>query len=175
MVRDNDSICQLCKTATSSLAIDLATQTPRWKIFPLVGQMPADIFLSPDDKRRVALTGGQRSGGLPDVSSALPKLIKRIALAHSFRAQRPPPCAGQQPAGNSIRDRSANAFRPSSTNSQPQRPDDMEVLGDGKTLFCHLRWAGKLTMIDTVTKKVVRRGWSATDPRRGRSTAMPRS
>ncbi|MGS0757446.1 YVTN family beta-propeller repeat protein, partial [Roseateles sp. GG27B] len=38
------------------LAIDLATQTPRWKV--TVGQMPADIFLTPDDRYLlVALTG----------------------------------------------------------------------------------------------------------------------
>ncbi|MBY0368602.1 MAG: YncE family protein, partial [Burkholderiaceae bacterium] len=35
-------------------------------------------------------------------------------------------------------------------------PDDMEVLGDGKTLLVTSRWAGKLTEIDTTTRKVVR-------------------
>ena len=38
----------------------------------------------------------------------------------------------------------------------PSGPDDMEVLGDGKTVLVTSRWAGKLTMIDSQTKKVIR-------------------
>ena len=38
----------------------------------------------------------------------------------------------------------------------PAGPDDMELLTDGKTLLVTSRWAGKVTEIDTTTRKVVR-------------------
>ena len=140
------------------LAIDLATQTPRWKI--PVGQMPADIFLSPDDKHiLVALTGASEVE-VYDVSSASPKLIKRISTgagAHSFRAwgDRRHVLVSNR-AGNSISKIDLQTLTVVDQFPSPSGPDDMEMLGDGKTLLVTSRWAGKLTMIDTVTKKVVR-------------------
>lgn len=140
------------------LAIDLATQAPRWKIS--VGQMPADIFLSPDDKHiLVALTGASEVE-VYDVNSLAPKLIKRIttgAGAHSFRAwgDRRHVLVSNR-AGNSISKIDLQTLAVVDQFPGPSGPDDMEVLGDGKTLLVTSRWAGKLTMIDTVTKKVVR-------------------
>ena len=68
------------------LAIDLATQSVRWK--QAVGKLPADIFLTGDDKHLlVALTGGNREVEVYDVSGPGPKFVKRIATgdgAHSF-------------------------------------------------------------------------------------------
>ena len=143
------------------LAIDLVTQAPRWKIS--VGQMPADIFLTPDDRHLlVALTGSNEvevydvSGG----SATSAKLVKRIRTgngAHSFRAW-----GDRQHV--LISNRSANTI--SKINLQtfdvvdqfpgPSGPDDMEVMSDGRTLLVTSRWAGKLTMIDTVSKQVLR-------------------
>jgi YVTN family beta-propeller protein len=143
------------------LAIDLATQTPRWKI--AVGKMPADIFVSPDDRHiLVGLTGGREvevydiaGGGL-----VAPKLVKRIATgdgAHSFRAwgdKRHVLVSNR--AANTISKIDLQTLSVVDTFPGPSGPDDMEVLGDGKTLLVTSRWAGKLTMIDTVAHKVVR-------------------
>jgi len=38
----------------------------------------------------------------------------------------------------------------------PGGPDCMDLLADGKTILVTSRWARKLTVIDTVEKKVVR-------------------
>jgi YVTN family beta-propeller protein len=38
----------------------------------------------------------------------------------------------------------------------PSGPDDMELLPGQKTLLVASRWAGKLTMIDTQTRQVVK-------------------
>lgn len=140
------------------LAIDLGTQAVRWK--QAVGKLPADIFLTGDDKHLlVALTGG-REVEVYDVSGAAPKLVKRIATgdgAHSFRA-----------FGDGrhvlVSNRAANFINKIDTATLtvvdkfpgPSGPDDMEVLGDGKTLLVTSRWAGKLTEVDLVQRKVVR-------------------
>jgi YVTN family beta-propeller protein len=144
------------------LAIDLATQTPRWKI--PVGKMPADIFLAPDDKHILVALTGASAVEVYDVSGAsstvMPKLVKRISTgagAHSFRAwgDRRHVLVSNR-AGNSISKIDLQTLAVVDQFPGPSGPDDMEVLGDGKTLLVTSRWAGKLTMIDTVTKKIVR-------------------
>lgn len=140
------------------LAIDLATQAVRWKT--PVGKMPADIFLTPDDKHiLVALTGDDKVE-VYDVSGPTPKLFKRITTgkgAHSFRAwgdHRHVLVSNR--AGNTISKIDMQSFTVVDTFPGPNGPDDMEVMADGKTLLVTSRWAGKLTMIDTTTRKVVR-------------------
>ncbi|MDN3922851.1 YncE family protein [Roseateles violae] len=140
------------------LAIDLATQAPRWKT--PVGKMPADIYLAPDDKHLlVGLTGGSEVE-VYDVSGAAPKLVKRIATgdgAHSFRAwgdKRHVLVSNR--AGNSISKIDLQSLSVVDRYPAPSGPDDMELLGDGRTLLVTSRWAGKLTMIDTTTHKIVR-------------------
>ena len=70
------------------LAIDLATQQPRWKI--AVGKMPADLFLSGDDRTLlVALTGDEFVEAY-DVSgdrAAAASGSRTGAGAHAFRAR----------------------------------------------------------------------------------------
>ncbi|CAN5249390.1 beta-propeller fold lactonase family protein [soil metagenome] len=140
------------------MAIDLATQTPRWKI--PVGQMPADIFLSPDDRHILVALTGSSEVEVYEVTGPAPKLIKRISTgagAHSFRAwgdHRHVLISNR--AGNSISKIDLQTLTVVDQFPGPSGPDDMEVLGDGKTLLVTSRWSGKLTMIDTVSKKVVR-------------------
>jgi len=140
------------------MAIDLATQAPRWKI--AVGKQPADVFLTSDDKHLlVALTGGHEVE-VYDVSGAAPKLVKRIATgdgAHSFRA------LGDghhvlvsNRAANFISKIDLSSFEVVDKFPGPSGPDDMEVLGDGRTLLVTSRWAGKLTMVDMAAHKVVK-------------------
>ncbi|MET0517402.1 MAG: YncE family protein [Burkholderiaceae bacterium] len=139
------------------MAIDLATQTPRWKI--PVGKMPADVFLTSDDRTLlVALTGSDQVE-VYDVSGPAPKLIKRITTgrgAHSFRNwgdHRHVLVSNR--AGNSISKIDLQSLTVVDNYPAPSGPDDMEVLSDGKTILVTSRWAGKLTMIDTVAHKVV--------------------
>ena len=140
------------------LAVDLATQAVRWKV--PVGQMPADIYLTPDDKHLlVALTGDKmvevyEVGGL-----AQPRLVKRLPTgdgAHSFRAwgdKRHVLVSNR--AAHTISNIDFQALAVVDEFRAPGGPDDMEILPDGRTLIYTSRWARKLTMMDLQTKKVL--------------------
>ncbi len=140
------------------LAIDLATQTPRWKV--KVGKMPADLYLTADDRTLLIGLTGDRFVEAWDVSGAQPKLIKRIPTgegAHAFRAR-----------GDKrhvfVSNRVANTISLIDTQTltvvaeypAPGGPDCMEMLPDNRTLLVSSRWARKLTFIDIEQKKVVR-------------------
>ncbi len=140
-------------------AIDLATQATSWKI--RVGKMPADIFLAPDDKHILVALTGESQVEVYELSGAGPaKLVKRLNTgkgAHSFRAwgdQRHVLVSNR--SGNTISKIDLNSFAVVDEFPGPNGPDDMEMLGDGRTLLVTSRWAGKLTQIDTQTRKVVR-------------------
>ncbi|MCY7317099.1 MAG: YncE family protein [Rubrivivax sp.] len=140
------------------MAIDLATHKPRWKI--AVGRMPADLYLTADDRTLLVGMTGDRVVEAYDVSGAVPKLIKRIDTgrgAHAFRAR-----------GDKrhvfVSNRVANTISLVDTNTlsvlehypAPGGPDCMEMLADGRTLLVTSRWAKKLTFIDLPSKTVAR-------------------
>ena len=143
------------------MAIDLATQAPRWKI--KVGKMPADLYLTADDRLLLVGLTGDKFVDVYDVSGppgTPPRLVKRIETgngAHAFRAK-----------GDKrhvfVSNRVANTISLIDTQSLtvveqypgPGGPDCMEMLADGKTLLVTSRWARKLTFIDLASKKVVR-------------------
>lgn len=140
------------------LAIDLATQNVKWK--QPVGKMPADIYLTPDDKFILVGLTGDKFVEVYDVSGATPKLAKRIQTgngAHSFRAwgdKRHVLVSNR--AANTISKIDLSTMSVVDQYPGPAGPDDMELLTDGKTLLVTSRWAGKVTEIDTTTRKVVR-------------------
>lgn len=140
------------------LAIDLATQAIKWKT--PVGKMPADIYLTPDDRFILVGLTGDKFVEVWDVSGASPKLARRIqtgAGAHSFRAwgdKRHVLVSNR--AANTISKIDLGTLTVVDQYPAPAGPDDMELLTDGKTLLVTSRWAGKLTQIDTATRKVVR-------------------
>ncbi|MDP2005137.1 MAG: YncE family protein [Rubrivivax sp.] len=140
------------------LAIDLATQAPRWKV--KVGKMPADLYLTADDRTLLVGLTGDRVVEAWDVSGAQPKLIKRIPTgegAHAFRAR-----------GDKrhvfVSNRVANTISLIDTQTlavvaeypAPGGPDCMEMLPDNRTLMVSSRWARKLSFIDIEQKVVVR-------------------
>ncbi len=140
------------------VAIDLATQTIRWKV--PVGKLPADVFLTPDDKQLLLGLTGDRFVEVYDVSGAKPVLVKRIPTgegAHAFRAwgdKRHVLLSNR--AGNTISKIDMQTLTVVATYPAPGGPDCMDLLADGKTLLVTSRWARKLTVIDTVSGKVVR-------------------
>ena len=140
------------------LAVDLATQNVRWKQH--VGKMPADIFLTPDDRFLLVALTGDKEVEVWDVSGVQPKPVKRIPTGdgtHSFRAwgdKRHVLVSNR--AANTISKIDMGSLSVVDQFPGPSGPDDMEVLTDGRTLLVTSRWAGKLTMIDTVTRKVVK-------------------
>lgn len=140
------------------LAIDLATQKVRWKT--RTGKMPADLFLTRDDKHLLVGLTGDRVVEVHDVSSAQPRLVKRIETgsgAHAFRAR-----------GDGrhvfVSNRVANTISLIDTQALavvaqlpgPGGPDCMEVTRDGRTLLVSSRWARKLSVIDIDKREVAR-------------------
>ncbi|WP_246295067.1 YncE family protein [Piscinibacter koreensis] len=140
------------------IAIDLGTQKPRWK--SPVGKMPADVYLSPDDRLLLVGMTGDEFVEVYDVSAATPRLVKRIqtgAGAHAFRARGD----GRHVfvsnrVANTISQIDLQTLAVTDTYPAPGGPDCMEVSADGKTLMTTSRWARKLTFID-LEKKVVAR------------------
>lgn len=140
------------------VAVDLNTQDIKWRI--KTGPMPADVFLTPDD--RLALVGltGSDSVEVFDVSGGTPRSVRRIktgAGAHAFRA------AGDKRhvfvsnrVANSISKLDLHTLAVVDTYNAPGGPDCMEVMAGGKLLMVTSRWAKKLTVIDLETRQIVR-------------------
>ncbi|WP_298923971.1 YncE family protein [uncultured Ramlibacter sp.] len=140
------------------VAIDLASQTQKWRV--KTGSLPADVYGTPDDRMvLVGMTGGD-TVEVYDVSGKEPKLVKAIktgAGAHAFRG------AGDKRhvyvsnrVANTIGKIDLQTLELVDTYAAPGGPDCMEVLADGKLLLVSSRWARKLTVIDTATRKIVR-------------------
>jgi len=140
------------------IAIDLATQTPRWTIPS--GKMPADVFVTPDDRTLLVGLTGDSVVEAYDVTVNPPKLIKRIptgAGAHAFRAwgdQRHLLVSNR--VANTISRIDMQTLAVVDNYPAPSGPDCMDLSPDRKFIFVASRWAGKLTVIDTEQKKVVR-------------------
>jgi YVTN family beta-propeller protein len=138
------------------IAIDLLTQAPRWKVS--TGKLPADLHLTTDDKTLLVGLTGEDNVQVFDVSSGKGVERRRITTgkgAHAFRAQ-----------GDNrhlfVSNRTANTISRIDLDklavvgqfAAPGGPDCMEMMADGRTLLVTSRWAGRLTVIDTVTGKV---------------------
>lgn len=139
------------------LAIDLNTMAPRWKI--PVGKLPADLYLTPDDKYLLVALTGERSVEVYDVGGAQPRLVKKLETgdgAHSFRAlgDRKHVLVSNR-AANTISKIALADFKVVDTFKAPGGPDDMEILTDGRTLMFTSRWARKLTVMDLQTKQIL--------------------
>jgi YVTN family beta-propeller protein len=140
------------------MAIDLATQKPRWKIS--IGKLPADVFLTADDRLLLVGLTGDEYVEVYDVSQAAPKLVKRIqtgAGAHAFRGRGD----GRHVfvsnrVANTISMIDTQSLSVVATYQAPGGPDCIEMLADGKTLMVTSRWARKLTFIDIDKKQIVR-------------------
>ena len=140
------------------VAIDLATQALKWRI--RTGPMPADVYGTADDRTLlVGLTGGD-GVEVFDVSGPQPRSVRRIKTgegAHAFRA------AGDKRhvflsnrVGNTISKLDLQTLAVVDTYPAPGGPDCIDVFAGGKVLMVTSRWARKLTVIDTETRKVIR-------------------
>ena len=144
--------------SSEMMAIDLATQTTKW-VVP-VGKLPADVFLTRDD--RTLLTGltGDAFVEAYDVSGPQPRLIKRIptgAGAHAFRAwgdQRHVLVSNR--VANTISRIDMDTLSVVDQYPAPGGPDCMDLTPDGRYIYVSSRWARKLTIIDTRSRQVVK-------------------
>ncbi len=140
------------------IAIDLATQAVRWKV--KTGKMPADVYLSPDDKRLFVGLTGDRFVEVYDVSAGAARLVQRLATgegAHAFRARGD----GRQlfvsnRVANTVSLIDVQALTVLAELPGPSGPDCMELLADGRTLLLSSRWAGKMSVIDVDKRQLLR-------------------
>ncbi len=140
------------------MAIDLQTQAPKWTI--KIGKMPADVYLTPDDKRLLVGLTGDRQVEVYDVAGDKPALLQRIVTgegAHAFRARGD----GKQVfvtnrVANTISVIDLATLSVVGQIAAPGGPDCAEVLADGKTLVVGARWARKLSFVDIDSRKLVR-------------------
>jgi DNA-binding beta-propeller fold protein YncE len=140
------------------VAVDLATQTLKWRM--KTGEMPADVFGTPNDKYLLVGLTGDNHVQVFDVSGASPKLFKTIptgAGAHAFRA------AGDgrhvfvgNRVANTINKIDYLNLESVMQFAAPGGPDCMEVTADGKLLLVSSRWIKKMSVIDTATGQLVR-------------------
>ena len=140
------------------VAIDLATQTLKWRI--KTGPTPADVFgLAGDKLVLVALTGGNGVGvyGVSGKGPKRVKLIKPAAGAHAFRAfgdKRHVLVSNR--VANSISMIDLQTLEVVNSFPAPGGPDCMDVSPGGKEILVTSRWIRKLTIIDVASRKVVR-------------------
>lgn len=140
------------------VAIELATQAILWRI--KVGKMPADVYLTPDDRHVLIGLTGDRYVEVYDVSGAKPVRTRRIETgngAHAFRAwgdKRHVLVSNR--AGNTISRIDMQSWKVVATYPAPGGPDCMDLLADGKTILVTSRWARQLTVIDTVKGQVIK-------------------
>lgn len=140
------------------VTIDLATQSIKNRV--PTGPMPADIFVTPDDKTLlIGLTGGE-GVEVFDVSGSTPRKLRTLPTgkgAHAFRAvgDRRHVLVSNRVA-NTISQIDYLAMQVVAEFPGPSGPDCMEVMADGKTILLSSRWARKLTVIDMPSRKVLR-------------------
>lgn len=140
------------------VAVDLARQEIRWRM--KTGPMPADVFLTPDDKTVLIGLTGSDSVEVIDVGGDAPRSVRKIktgAGAHAFRG------AGDKRhvflsnrVANTISKIDLVTLQVVDTYPAPGGPDCMELLQGGRLLMVTSRWAKKLTIIDTQTRQVVK-------------------
>jgi YVTN family beta-propeller protein len=140
------------------VAIDLATQVLKWRA--KTGAMPADIYGTADDRHLLVGLTGADSVEVWDVSGKEPRKVNQITTgqgAHAFRG------AGDgrhvyvsNRVANTISKIDLQSFNRVDTLPAPGGPDCMEVMAGGKLLLVSSRWARKMTVIDTETRKIVR-------------------
>ncbi len=140
------------------VVIDLATQTLTHRV--KTGPMPADVFVTPDDRHLLlGLTGGEGVEVYDVAGGKAPQLVKTIATgkgAHAFRAtgDRRHVFVSNRVA-NSISKIDYEKFVAVDTFPAPAGPDCMDISADGTLIMVGSRWAGRLTLIDVKKRKVV--------------------
>lgn len=141
------------------VAIDLASQTLKWRV--KTGPMPADVFGTVDDRLLLVGLTGSDSVEVFDVSGGGPARLQRKIKtgngAHAFRS------AGDKRhvyvsnrVANTISKIDLHTLEVVAELPAPGGPDCIEVLAGGKLLLTTSRWAKKLTVVDTETRKVVK-------------------
>jgi YVTN family beta-propeller protein len=155
--RSSVAYCTL-QDSDELVAIDLASLSVRWKF--KLGKMPADVFLTRDDRHLLIGLTGDKVVEILDVAGPEPKRVKRLetgAGAHAFRARGDGKhLFVSNRVANTISMIELGGFTVAAQLPGPSGPDCMDVMSDGRTLLLTSRWSGQLTVIDIESRQVVR-------------------
>jgi YVTN family beta-propeller protein len=155
--RSSVAYCTL-QDSDELVAIDLASLSVRWKF--KLGKMPADVFLTRDDRHLLIGLTGDKVVEILDVAGPEPKRVKRLetgAGAHAFRARGDGKhLFVSNRVANTISMIELGGFTVAAQLPGPSGPDCMDVMADGRTLLLTSRWSGQLTVIDIESRQVVR-------------------
>ena len=158
IVFTNDSTTALISLQVSGeiAAIDLATQTVKWKM--KVGKVPAGVWLTPGDK--FLLVGMTGADYVAVVDPATQKVVKTIPTgrgAHNFRSlvDGKHVLVSNRVANTiSIIDEDTLTNVGDITGLLPG-PDDMELSADKKYLWVTFRFAKHVGVIDLASRKLI--------------------
>ncbi len=136
-------------------AIRLADQTVAWKL--KVGDLPAGIWMTPDDRHLLVGIMGQDYVEVIDWRAQ--KSVKRIATgrgAHNFR----PLGDGRHVFVTNRVEDTVSLIDQYTLEKKfdipvPHGPDCMEVSADGKQLWVTQRWAKRVAVVDIAARRVV--------------------
>ncbi|WP_415203478.1 YncE family protein [Pseudorhodoferax sp.] len=148
--RRSTTVYSSMQDSNELVALDLATQSVRWRV--RTGEMPADVFGTPDDRHLLVGLTGSDSVQVFDVSGKEPRAVKLIKTgngAHAFRS------AGDgrhvfvsNRVANTISKIDLQSLDVVATYPAPGGPDCMELSADGRLLYFTSRWARKLSVLD---------------------------
>jgi YVTN family beta-propeller protein len=137
-------------------AIDLATQTVKWKM--KVGKVPAGLWMTPDDKYLlVGMTGADYVAVVDWRNQKVIKTIKTGNGAHNFRslADGKHVLVSNRVASTiSIIDQDSLTNVGDITGLLPG-PDDMELSADKRYLWVTFRFAKRVGIIDLTDRKLI--------------------
>ncbi|KQR90128.1 hypothetical protein ASG35_02660 [Burkholderia sp. Leaf177] len=137
-------------------AIDLATQTVKWKM--KVGPVPAGVWMTPNDKYMlVGMTGADYVAVVDWRNQKIVKTIKTGNGAHNFRSLadgKHVVVSNRVASTISIIDQDSLTNVGDITGLLPG-PDDMELSADKRYLWVTFRFAKKVGIIDLTDRKLV--------------------
>jgi DNA-binding beta-propeller fold protein YncE len=137
-------------------AIDLATQTVKWKM--KVGKVPAGVWLTPGDKYLlVGMTGADYVAVVDWRNQKIVKTIKTGNGAHNFRSLadgKHVAVSNRVASTISIIDEDTLTNVGDITGLMPG-PDDMELSADKRYLWVTFRFAKHVGVIDLTTHKLI--------------------
>ena len=137
-------------------AIDLATQTVKWKM--KVGPVPAGVWMTPNDKYMlVGMTGADYVAVVDWRNQKIVKTIKTGNGAHNFRSLadgKHVVVSNRVASTISIIDQDSLTNVGDITGLLPG-PDDMELSADKRYLWVTFRFAKKVGIIDLTDRKLI--------------------
>lgn len=137
------------------VAIRLADQSVLWKM--KIGDMPAGIWMTPDDKHLlVGMTGADY---VDVIDWRLQKSVKRIPTAKGAHNFRPLGDARHVLVSNRV-DNTISVLDQALLEKRydipvPGGPDCMEVTADGRFIWVTQRWIKSVAVVDIAQRKVV--------------------